>query len=61
MVTGFSINPLRVCKNAAPVAPSTVLWSHARVSFIVFPTTIWPFLTTGFSTIEPTDKIAEFG
>jgi hypothetical protein len=61
IVIGFSIYPLSVCRNAAPVAPSTVLWSHARVNFIVLPTTILSFFTTGFWTIDPTDKIAELG
>ncbi|MEY4084582.1 MAG: hypothetical protein RL074_369 [Bacteroidota bacterium] len=50
-----------VCKNCAPVAPSIVRWSHAKDNIIVLPTTIWPFLTTGFSTIAPTERIAELG
>ena len=52
---------LSVCKNCAPVAPSTVLWSQAKDNFIVLPTTICPSFTTGFWIIAPTDKIAEFG
>ncbi|MEO0059207.1 MAG: hypothetical protein RLZZ312_854 [Bacteroidota bacterium] len=61
IVTGFSRYCLKVCKNCAPVAPSTVLWSQANVTFMVLPTTICPLRTTGFSTIAPTDNIAEFG
>ena len=61
MVTGFSTNPFKVCKNKEPVTPSTVLWSHAKVIFIVCPIVILSSLTTGFLTIVPTDKIAEFG
>ena len=39
-VNGCSRYILNVCKNCAPVAPSITLWSQARESFIVFPTTI---------------------
>ena len=49
---------LNVCKNWAPVAPSITRWSQNRDNFIVFPTTICPFFTIGFSMIAPTDKIA---
>ena len=38
-----------------------LLWSQAKVIFIVLPTTICPSFTIGFSTIAPTDKIDELG
>ncbi len=59
--TGCSSIALNVFKNSAPITPSITLWSHDKVTFIVCPTTICPFLTTGFSTIAPTERIAEFG
>src|SRR5690606_10802777 len=58
---GASNKPFNVCKNAAPVAPSTTRWSQPNVSFITFPGTTAPSFTTGICCIAPTDKIAPSG
>src|SRR5690606_18327735 len=52
-LTGSSNNDLNVCKKAAPVAPSTTRWSQLKVTFMIFPGTMAPFLTTGVSSIPP--------
>src|SRR5687767_13844136 len=58
IVTGFSRYFLNVCKKAAPTAPSTLLWSQLRVTFITLLTpNPSPFFTTT-SLILPTAIIA---
>src|SRR5690606_12773298 len=59
--TGSSRSPLNVCKKAEPTAPSTTRWSQDRVTFMILPIFISPFLTITVSLIPPTAKIQASG
>ena len=47
--------------NLAPAIPSTTRWSMVKPKLIIGRATISPLRTTGFSTVELTPNIAEFG
>lgn len=55
---GCSMSLRTSARNWAATAPSTTRWSQESPRFMRRPGTIWPFLTTGFSTAAPTDRIA---
>src|SRR5687767_13111021 len=59
--SGFSRIFLKVCRNFAPVAPSTTRWSHDNVTRIICRTTTSSLLTTGFGDMAPTARIAPSG
>src|SRR5579884_376283 len=58
---GSSSDAVSVCRNSAPVAPSTARWSHVSVIVIVGRTTGAPSTATTRSSVAPTASIAACG